>query len=231
MNDTDKKRQAAITQRFLAINPNTNDNVTGRIREVLQALAPPGVVIDTLNPREGPYAVESERDKRCATRHVLALIEEQMNEGYDGYILACFDDIAIAEARTLTQRPVISLAEAGIRYAHATGGPFSVITTFEEAVATIAALCEAYGMNARCTVRATGIGVTDTAAQTDLAEARLHGLVERAIAERATAIVLGSGAFAGRAAPLKARYGIDVMDGFSQALHYVICHAKARRCA
>ncbi|PMR72446.1 aspartate/glutamate racemase family protein [Billgrantia endophytica] len=227
MNDTDRQHRPEESQRFLVINPNTNANVTGSIREMLRSLVPPGVIAEAVNPGAGPYAVESERDKASATRHVLELIRERMAEGYAGYVLACFDDIAIVEARALTSAPVISLAEAGIRQAHATGGPFTVITTFEEAVATIVALCDAHGMGARCTVKATGIGVTDTAARTARAEARLHGLVERAIAEGATAIVLGSGAFAGRAGALQARYGIEVMDGFAEALDYVMRNAEA----
>lgn len=230
MADNDNLGSVIGTRRFLAINPNTNDKVTGSIRQVLEALASPGTVIDVVSPEQGPYAVESERDKAQATSSVLELIRKRMAEGYAGYILACFDDIAVAEARTMTRAPVISLAEAGIRYAHATGGPFTVITTFDEAVPTIEALCQRYGMSERCTVKATGIGVTETAAKTVQAEALLHALVTQAKAQGATAIVLGSGAFAGRGQALKARHGLEVMDGFSQALDYVTQHAIADCC-
>ncbi|WP_416140454.1 aspartate/glutamate racemase family protein [Halomonas sp. HK25] len=213
-------------RRVLAINPNTNSTVTRRAREVLQALAPPGVVVEVESPPHGPHAVETEQDKACATRQVLALVRARMDRGYAGYILACFDDIAVAEARALTGAPVISLAEAGIRDAHATGGPFAVITTFEEAVATIESLCASYGLHERCTVMATGIGVNDTAARTPQAEARLEELCEQVRAEGARAIVLGSGAFAGRAGELTARHGMAVMDGFAEALTFVLRHSE-----
>lgn len=212
--------------RVLAINPNTNPTVTHRVHEVLQALAPPGVVVEVESPPGGPRAVETEQDKARATRQVLELIRSRMAQGYAGYILACFDDIAVAEARALTQAPVISLAEAGIRDAHALGGPFTVITTFDEAVATIESLSASYGVQEHCTVVATGIGVNDTAARTEQAEARLAGLCEEARDRGARAIVLGSGAFAGRAGELAMRHGMAVMDGFAEALTFVLRHAS-----
>ena len=216
-----------MTHRILAINPNTNPTVTRHVQAVLQAQAPPGVLIEAVSPPQGPRAVESGEDKACATRHVLALIESRMAQGYAGYILACFDDIAVAEARTLTGAPVISLAEAGIRRADAIGGPFTVITTFPGAVATLDSLCEDYGVRERCRVVATGIGVSDTAARTPEAEARLARRCEQARAEGARAIVLGSGAFAGRGEELAARHGLPVMDGFAEALAFVLHKAQS----
>lgn len=212
--------------RILAINPNTNATVTRRIREVLQALAPPGVMVEVESPPHGPHAVETAQDKDWAARQVLELIHDRLDRGYAGYILACFDDIAVAEARILTGAPVVSLAEAAIRSAHATGGPFTVITTFEAAVGTIASLCASYGVQEQCMVVATGIGVSDTAARTDPAEARLERLCEQARVRGAHAIVLGSGAFAGRGAALAARHGLPVMDGFAEALAFVRHHAR-----
>ncbi len=214
-------------RRVLAINPNTNPTVTHRAREVLQAQAPPGVLIEAVSPPQGPRAVESGEDKAHATRQVLALIEGRMAQGYAGYILACFDDIAVAEARTLTGAPVVSLAEAGIRRADALGGTFTVITTFPGAVATIEALCASYGIQERCRVVATGIGVSDTAARTARGETRLARLCEEARDRDDRAIVLGSGAFAGRGAELAARHGIPVMDGFAEALAFVLHEAQS----
>ena len=219
--------QVKQTQRYLIINPNTNDAVTHSIRELALSITPPGVISEVTSPALGPYAIETKQDKVAATQHVLALIEQRQKEGFAGYIMACFDDIAIAEARTLTQAPVISLAEAGIRYAAASGGLFTVVTTFIEAVPTIEALSVTYGVNKRCRVDATGIGVADTAAQTELAELRLHEAIQGAIRLKSTSIVLGSGAFAGRAQSLSQRYRIDITDGFAEALDFVIKQTQA----
>lgn len=210
------------TARILIINPNTNANVTSSIRQLISNITPIGVITKVTSPAHGPYAIENEQHKKEATQHVLTLIEQHSAESFDGYIMACFDDIAIPEARAITQAPVISLAEAGMRSAAASGGLFTVITTFEEAVPTIEKLSAAYGLNKRCRVVATGIGVSDTAAQTKQAEARLHEAIQEAIRLESTAVVLGSGAFAGRATALQKRYGIKISDGFAEALDYTL---------
>lgn len=214
--------------RLLIINPNTNGAVTRSIREHALSITPPGVITEVTNPAQGAYAIETTQDKAAATQHVLTLLKQRKAEGFDGYIMACFDDIAIAEARALTQAPVISLAEAGIRYAAASGGHFTVVTTFDEAVPTIEALSAAYGLSERCRVVATGIGVSDTAAQTERAEARLHEAILEAIRLNSSAIVLGSGAFAGRAQALQKRYGIEIKDGFAEALDYTLHNAQVQ---
>ena len=165
------------TPRFLIINPNTNNTVTDNIREVVHSISPPGVMTEVTSPPHGPYAIETEQDKAAATQQVLALIQRRNAEGFSGYIMACFDDIAIAEARILTQVPVISLAEAAIRHAAATGGQF-------------------------------------------------HEAIQEAIRLNLTPIVLGSGAFAGRAKALRRRYNIDIVDGFIEALDYTLLQAQ-----
>lgn len=217
------------TARILIINPNTNGNVTHSIRQLISSITPAGTITKVTSPAHGPYAIESEQHKKEATQHVLTLIEQHNAENFDGYIMACFDDIAIPEARAITQAPVISLAEAGMRSAAASGNLFTVITTFEEAVPTIKKLSDAYGLSKRCHVVATGIGVSDTAAQTKQAEARLHEAIQEAIRLKSTAVVLGSGAFAGRATALQKRYGIKISDGFAEALDYTLNNLQLQK--
>ncbi|WP_249976683.1 aspartate/glutamate racemase family protein [Vreelandella olivaria] len=210
------------SRHFLVINPNTNVNVTASIRQTMVNITPPDVTTEVTSPSTGPHAIESQQDKNVATQQVLTLIKQRQEETFAGYIMACFDDIAITEARAITQRPVISLAEASMRSAATAGGIFTVITTFDNAVPTIVALSESYGLGQRCRVVATGIGVTDTAAQTERAEERLHTAITTAIQCGSKAIVLGSGAFAGRAQTLSEHYHIDVTDGFREALEYTM---------
>lgn len=205
--------------RLLVINPNTNAQVTAQVRRAALAAAPRGTEIDVANPARGPFAIESARDRAEAVPHVVSLIEARMDEGFDGYVLACFDDIGVEEARRLVAVPVVSMFGAGVASARATGGRFAIITTVDSAVAGIERLAAAYGVAHLCTVRATGVGVAETAARTPLAEARLAAAIERAMVEdRAAAIVLGSGALTGRAAALEERFGIPFIDGLAAAI-------------
>ena len=220
----DRPFDPPTSRRLLVINPNTNTAVTERVRQATRAWALPGTALEVVNPRQGPFAIETPQDRAAAVPHVLNLIGGATGP-YDGYILACFDDIAIAEARQALTVPVISMAEAGIRAAAARYARFDVITTVEAAVPTIAGLIEAYGMADRCTVRSTGIGVSETAAMTERAEAALSAAVAASRASGSSAVVLGSGAYAGRRQQLSAAFAMPFIDGLEAALRY--CETEA----
>jgi allantoin racemase len=202
------------SRRLLVINPNTNAEVTERVRRAALAAAPPGTEIDVINPARGPFAIETARSRAEAVPNIVSLIEARMDEGFDGYVLACFDDIGVAEARRLVPVPVVSMFGAGIAKAHQTGGPFAIVTTVASAVAGIERLAAAYGVGNLRSVRAAGIGVAEAAARTPRAEKRLLETIGRAIEQAgARAILLGSGALPGRAAALRERFGLPVIDG------------------
>jgi allantoin racemase len=206
-------------RRLLVINPNTNGAVTAQIRRAALAVAPPATEIDVVNPEHGPFAIETPRDRAEAVPNVVSLIEARKGEGFDGYVLACFDDIGVEEARKLVPVPVVSMFGAGVAKVLETGDRFAIITTVQSAVAGIERLAAAYGATHLCTVRAAGVGVAETAARTPLAETRLAACIERAITEdRAAAIVLGSGALTGRANALAKRFGIPFIDGLAEAI-------------
>lgn len=215
----DRPVHPLTSRRLLVINPNTNAAVTERVRRAAEACAIPGTAMDVVNPNRGPFAIETTEDRAAAVPHVLDLIG-RAGGAYDGYILACFDDIAIAEARSTQSAPVISMAEAGIRAAAAHHARFDIVTTVETAVPTIAALVRVYGMSDRCTVRATGIGVSETAAMTERAETALASVVAVSRASGSGAIVLGSGAYSGRRQELTETLAIPFIDGLEAALDY-----------
>lgn len=204
-------------RKLLVINPNTNAAVTERVRRAAQNCVAPGTVLDVVNPRRGPFAIETPEDRAAAVPHVLDLVGREAG-GYDGYILACFDDIAIAELRQVLSVPVISMAEAGIRAAAAQHARFDVITTVDAALPTIKALVANYGFGDRCVVRATGIGVSETAAMTERAEAALAETTSACRKYGSGAIVLGSGAFAGRRQQLSNTFAVPFIDGLEAAL-------------
>lgn len=214
-------RSHEARRRLLLINPNTNAEVTGRVRIAARASAATTTHVDARNPSQGPFSVEGEIDRAAATPHVIDLVRSTLTHPYDGYVLACFDDIAVAEVRGMVAAPVISMAEAAIRTATARADTFAIVTTVVSAVPSIARLLAHYGVADRCTILATGIGVAETSGQTQSAEAGLRIAVLKARDEiRAQAIVLGSGAFGGRRTELATRFGIDVIDGLEEAVAY-----------
>jgi allantoin racemase len=95
----------------LVINPNTNPLVTQRVRAMADRFESPGVTLEVINPAAGPFSIESELDKRQAEAEVLKLIGASAHLGYDAYVMACFDDLALQAARQVVAVPVIGCCQ------------------------------------------------------------------------------------------------------------------------
>lgn len=207
------------SQRILVINPNTNAQITDNIRRCAQAMVCASTHVVVSNPPAGPLSIETLADREAAIPQVLALIERSLAERYDAYVLACFDDIALPEARAMTSVPVVGTCEAGIAAARSVAERFSVVTTVHAAVPTIHGLLQRYGAQDICTVHAAGIGVAEAATAGDAAAKRIEAALKTAIEQDgAKAILLGSGGLIGRAPSLQRQLGIPVIDGVLAAV-------------
>ena len=80
-------------------------------------------------------------------------------------------------------------------------------------------------MGERCRVRATGVGVSETATMTAGSEAALAAAITASRQSGAGAIVLGSGAYAGRRQQLSDTFAMPFVDGLEAAIHY--CEAAS----
>ncbi len=117
--------EGADRRRLLVVNPNSNPLVTRLVDAAVQAALPPGYGATTLSPTDGPFSIETPADRAAAVPAALRLIERHREGGFAGYVLACFDDIAVPETRARVGAPVSDLAEAGILAAVAAGGRLS----------------------------------------------------------------------------------------------------------
>lgn len=203
---------------LLVVNPNTNPAVTALIRRTIAEAATPGICATVVGAERGPFSIETDAQRADAVPGLLDVIEPLRSNNYDGYIIACFDDIGVAETRAMVSKPVLDLSEAGMTAARQFG-PFAIITTVAAAIPRIEALAGRYGVAGQCRVYAAEIGVAEAAAQTELAWSRLTALTDTAKQEHgARAILLGSGGFAGMARPLGERSAIAVIDGVVAAV-------------
>lgn len=215
-------------RRVLVLNPNTNPAVTARIRSTALALAPEQVAITVCNPPAGPFSIEGPAHRDAAIPNVLATLRETCAAPYDAYVMACFDDLALSEARALLAAPVIGTAQAGIEAIRVRTPRFAIVTTVHSAVPTIEALLTRYGAGPQARVFAAGIGVADAAAAGDAASQRLADTVKEAIAAGAEAILLASGGLTGQAAALQTGFDIPVIDGVEAAIQRAIALAAGQ---
>lgn len=212
-------REQAPHRRLLVINPNTNPAVTQSIRAAALRVIDPATEITVVNPRIGPLSIETPADRAEAVPQVIALTRDSLAGRYHAYVLGCFDDIGLFEARTLVDVPVVGTCEAGIAAARTVARRFSIITTVHAAVPGINVLLERYGAADICTVRAAGIGVAAAAGDGVDTEARLLRTIRQAVEEDgAEAILLGSGGLAGKAPSFRAAVQVPIIDGIQAAV-------------
>lgn len=206
-------------KRILVINPNTNPAVTHRVKALAERHLVPGIEFDVLNPREGPFSIETPAHRAQAQEHTLELIRARSGKGYAAFVMACFDDLALEEARELVDVPVIGTCEAGIAAARAVSPQFAVITTVHDAVSGIRLLMRRYGAGTEASVRAAGIGVAEAASGQEATIDRFVQTVRDAVREDgAQAILLASGGLAGQGPDIAKASGITVLDGVEEAI-------------
>ncbi|ALN72219.1 aspartate/glutamate racemase family protein [Aureimonas sp. AU20] len=201
------------------INPNSTAGMTGKIAEAARAAARPDTAITALTNADGPPSIQGPADGALAEPGLLHLIE-RYSEDFDAFVIACFDDTGLAEARRVTQKPVIGIGEAAYRQAVRARLRFSVVTTLSISVPILEENIEAYGFAPFCAkVRASEVPVLDLEQPGSAARERVAAEIAAALSEdRPNAIVLGCAGMADLAELFSARFGLPVFDGVAAAV-------------
>ncbi|MTH78378.1 aspartate/glutamate racemase family protein [Paracoccus aestuariivivens] len=201
--------------RILVVNPNSNPAVNILLQGLAERVLPSGVTARVIQPDSGPPAIQTPADRLIAEPLALDLLAR--HRGYDAYVMACFDDIALVQARRFLRAPVVGAVEASVAMARLVASRFAVVTTVETAVPGIRTVLEGLGATQQCSVRAAGVGVSEAAGAGG--DARIDATIESARdLDGAGAIILGSAGLSGRARALGERHGIVVIDAIEAAL-------------
>jgi allantoin racemase len=201
---------------LLFVNPNTTASMTRDIEANARGAASADTVVEAINPTVGPASIEGDDDEHRCVPHLLSEIEAAAaREGNrpDGYVIACFGDPGLDQARTLVDVPVLGIAQAAMHAAALTAGGFSVVTSMSATVPRAWELAKTYTPH-----QCLGVYTCDIPVLTIDSDASTIGpigdLCERALAEdRSRAIVLGCAAMAKFAVPLTQRLRVPVIDG------------------
>lgn len=215
--------RASFGRRLLVINPNSNAAITAQVQDLADRTLEGGAVVaDAVGLPDAPIAIQSPADRSLAEPIAIARIRAGVAAGYDGFVMACFDDIAISE-RGRIGRPIVDAVDASLSLARTLANRLAIITTFEAAVPRIRALIARHGLEGICSVRAAGVGVSAAAQLAPETLARLRGTIDTAITEdRAEVIILGSGALAGRGPILSSGSKVPVIDSIEAAIRLAV---------
>lgn len=206
--------------RLLVVNPNTTASMTAAIAANATAAARPTTVVEAANPDGGPASIENDSDEHRCVPYLLDVLQRagaRTSERPDAYVIACFGDPGLEEARTLLDAPVLGIAQAAMHAGALLAGTFSVVTSMSATVPRAWQLAKTYTPGACLGVYACDIPVlridSDPATFEPIAELCEHALA----ADGSRSIVLGCAAMARFAEPLAHRLGVPVLDGVAAA--------------
>ena len=197
--------------------------MTEKIGDCAVEFASAGTEITAVNPADAPVSIEGYHDEAMCLNGLLGEVRKGEAEGYDGFVIACFDDTGLGACRELASGPVLGICEAGMHAASMLSTGFSVVTTLPRSVPIIEDLALLYGMERRCRkVRAADIPVLALEHSNGEARTRIRAEVLRAVEEDGSeAILLGCAGMADLTRWLSEETGVPVIDGVVAAVRMV----------
>lgn len=201
--------------KILVINPNTTVSMTEKIGAAARGVAAAGTEVVAVNPDQGPASIEGHYDEALCLPGLLDEVRKGEAAGFQGYVIACFDDPGLGACREIARGPVVGICEAAMLAASTIATGFTVVTTLPRANPVIEELAIRYGQERRCRrVRAADIPVLALEEPGSNAREKVREEVLRAVAEDGSeAVLLGCAGMADLAAWLTEETGVPVIDG------------------
>ncbi len=216
-----------MSNRILVINPNSTVAVT---EDIDRALAPlrfadgPGIECVTL--AEGPPGIETQKHIDSVVAPIRRRVAAEDGRAA-AFVIACFSDPGVAEARAATAKPIFGIAECGLMSAMARAGRVGVIAILAASVARHRRFYAARGIKARIAGELPlNLGVLELAEE-KRAFARLTEVGTRLRDEsRAEVLVLGCAGMARYRARLEEALGVPVIDPTQAAVTMAIAAVR-----
>ena len=198
---------------IVVLNPNSTEAVTEGIDTALEPLRlGGGPSIECATLAEGPPGVETDAHVTAVAAPIARFVASREDDT-DAFIIACFSDPGLAEARRATRRPVLGMAACGVFTATALGSRFGVISILEQVIPRHLRYYDALGVGSRLAGdRAVGIGVTGLADESrtlDRLMATGNALRDE---DGADVLVLGCAGMARYRERLEDSLGVPVVD-------------------
>jgi Asp/Glu/hydantoin racemase len=208
---------------ILIINPNSTVAVTEDIDRALEPLRfTEGPEIECVTLAEGPPGIETQAHVDAVAEPIRRRVAAEEARAA-AFVIACFSDPGLAEARAATAKPVFGIAECGLMSAMARAGRVGVIAILEASVERHRRFYTARGIEARIAGELPlNLGVLELAEET-VAFARMTevgaNLRDEAGAE---VLVLGCAGMARYRKRLEETLGLPIVDPTQAAVAMAI---------
>lgn len=131
---------------ILVINPNSNERVTGNLRESL-GIFQGQANIECCTLSGGPFGIETDDDVGIAASLVVDKIGQETD--YDAYVIACYSDPGLALCRERFATPVFGMQESAVREAAKGGRRFGVLALADASIARHLPYVESLGFRSQ----------------------------------------------------------------------------------
>ena len=214
--------------RVLFVNPVGNPQFDAGMKGVLQKSASEGTDVDVVSLKRGPWHVEYMYYEALVLADVLHTVKQAENDGYDAVVLGCFYDLALQEAREISEKMVVTApAESCMLHACSLGDRISIVVGRRKWVPQMMGNVVRYGLRDRlASFKVLNLGVLDFQKEKKETESRQRKVIREAVEEDgAEVIILGCTAEFGFWETLQKEFHVPVLDPvivpFKHAEHLV----------
>lgn len=224
--------------RVFVINPNSSESVTNHLSKTLNKIKRSDCELTCVCPEHGPVSIESAYDETLAAYHIMPLVKQANDEGYDAILIACFSDPGLDAAKELSNIPVIGIEESTLHIAALLGHKFSIMTGMQRRIPTREWHATLRGVEMfYASSPALNMSVLEMDSNPEKAKSRIIEVARKTVTEdRAEVIILGCAGLAGYSEDIERELGVVVLDPSSVALKVAeaivdsgLHHSKAGR--
>lgn len=215
---------------IVVLNPNSSRSVTESLSESLEPLrfaGGPDIRCDTL--ADAPPAIESDADVQSVIAPVTEYVRGHQDDS-GAFVIACFSDPGLNEARAASARPVYGMAECGLLTALAHGRTFGVISILETSIPRHLSYIRGMGIESRLAADLPlGMGVLALEDRAVALERMLEVGSRLRDEHGAEVLVMGCAGMAALREPLEKALGVPVVEPVQAAVGMAMgCVARDR---
>ena len=196
---------------LVVMNPNASQSVTDGIDKAIDPLRTFGTPIRCLTLKDGPPAIENQRQADLTIAPMLAFAAAQTDA--TGFVIACFGDPGLHALRDQTSLPVQGIQEAAVMMALTLGQRFGVIAILPQSIPRHLRAFGAMGVRNRLAGdRALGLGVAALADPAQTSDAMRTTALKLRDEDGADVLIMGCAGMAQYRTMLTQETGLPVID-------------------
>ncbi len=209
--------------RILYINPLGSSQFDAEMKVHLMECADTGTDVDVVSLKRGPLHVEYHYYEALVVPDVLHKVKDAENKNYDAVVLGCFYDLALQEAREISERMIVTApAEACMLTACSLGDKFSIIIGRKKWIPQMMGNVVRYGLRDRlASFKVLNMGVLDFQRDhSETAKKQIEAARDAIENDGAEVLILGCTAEFGFWKKLQKEVGVPVLDAMITPFKY-----------